>query len=327
MCTALITRSANGEHFFGRNMDLPEYYNFNPLFIPKSSSYINKATGEFEVAASSILGMGSVIDGYPALAEGMNSSGLACAGLNFDMYRENESLPAEGKINMPPYHFTLWVLANFMSVDDVEKHLSSVNFKDVPINANNPVPTLHWMIADKSGKSIVVEKTAGGLSVFENPIGVMTNDPEFSWHLTHLNQYIKLCPIHPKPTIWGDKKLAPLGVGSGSIGLPGDFASASRFVRIAYLKANMPRTENTSQAVGQFFHMLDNTAMVKGAVMTKSGADDFTLYSCCMDLANGVYYYKTYGNNRINAITMHGIEASEIKIYPYFDAQDINFLN
>ena len=114
-----------------------------------------------------------------------------------------------------------------------------------------------------------------------------------------------------------------------SLGIPGDFESVSRFVRIAYIRANMPSIENDITAVTQFFHMLDYVKMVKGGVITKEGLEDLTRYSSCMDQEKGIYYYRNYKNNRINAIDMHkeNLDGNEIKVFPYLETQDINYQN
>ncbi len=188
---------------------------------------------------------------------------------------------------------------------------------------------LHWMIVDKTGKAIVVEKTKDCLAVHDNPIGVMTNNPTFDWHQTNLKEYLHLTPTSPKETKWGQHTLKALGIGAGTLGMPGDFASVSRFVRIAYLRSHMPKIEGEVQAIAQFFHMLDYVKMVKGGVLTDEGLEDLTIYSSCMDQEKGIYYYKTYSNNRINAVDMHKeqLEGTNLKIFDYLVKQDFNYQN
>ena len=185
------------------------------------------------------------------------------------------------------------------------------------------------MIADKTGKSIVVEKTKNKFAVYDNTVGVMTNNPTFDWHLTNLNEDIKIKPNQPKETNWSNQELKALGVGAGTLGIPGDFASVSRFIRIAYIRNNMPNIEDNITAITQFFHMLDYVKMVKGGVITEDVLEDLTLYSSCMDQESGIYYYKTYDNNRINAIDMNkeNLDGDKIKLFTYETTQDINYQN
>lgn len=329
MCTALSVNPTGKNNFFGRNMDLEYNFNQSVILIPRNNEYQDKVTGNMVKPKYAIIGMGSVIENHPAMADGMNEKGLACAGLNFAGYAHYEEEIIPGKTNIAPYDFILWVLYNHETVDEVKAAIYNIELVDVPINEKYPVPTLHWMIVDKSGKSIVVEKTKDKFSVYDNEVGVLTNNPTFDWHLTNLNEYINLSPIHPEKTKWSNLELKPLGVGVGTRGIPGDFASVSRFVRIAFCRSTIPKLEDDTNTLSQFFHMLDYVAMVKGGAMTAEGREDMTLYSSCMDQERGIYYYKTYDNNRINAIDMNkeNLDSKEIKIFSYLNIQDINYQN
>lgn len=329
MCTSLSIKSNKGHNFFGRNMDLAYDFNQSVLIIPRNYQIQNKVTGDMAKNKYAIIGMGTIIDNHPTLADGMNEKGLACAGLNFDGYSYVEENIVPGKKNIAPYDFIYWIVANHETVDEVKQTIENLELVKVPINERTPLPTLHWMIVDKTGKSIVVEKTKDKFAVYDNPVGVMTNNPTFDWHLTNLNEYMKITPNHPENVKWSDKELTPLGVGAGTLGIPGDFESVSRFIRIAYIRAHMPSIEDEITAVTQFLHMLDYVIMVKGGVITKDGLEDITRYSSCMDQERGIYYYRNYNNNRINAIDMHkeDLDSTEIKLFPYLETQDINYQN
>ena len=325
MCTALSIKTNDNKYFFGRNMDLAYFFNQSPICISRNFQYQDFVTGEMIKTNKAILGMGTIIDNHPAMADAMNEDGLACAGLNFARYAHYEPKPVPGKINIAPYDFIIWVLSNFSNVNELEKKISEIELVNVPINEHTPVATLHWMITDSIGNSLVVEKTKDKFTAHKNPVGVMTNDPTFDWHLTNLNEYMYLKPHHHKPVNWCEKELKGLGIGIGTLGMPGDFASVSRFVRIAYLRSHMPEIKDNIDAISQFFHMLDYVAMVKGGVTTEDTLEDMTLYSSCMNLEKGIYYYKTYSNNRINAIDMNKecLDNGEIKVFNYINQQDI----
>jgi len=328
MCTALSFKTNHG-CFYGRNMDLSANFGQCPLFIPRNSEYLDRGCSKMRRMSRAVLGMGALIDAHPAMAEAMNEAGLACAGLNFAQYAHWEKEPVPGKHNIPPYDFILWVLGNHDTVEDVKKGIGQIELIDIPINENTPCPTLHWMVSDKEGNSIVVEKTIDGLKVHDNTVNVMTNDPPFDWHLINLREYIKLSPEHPKKISWCDELCRANGLGAGTLGMPGDFASVSRFVRIAFARANMPVINSAAEALSHCFHMLDYVAMVKGGVKTPGGTEDKTLYSCCMNLSEGIYYYKSSENSRISAVNMQkeDLDSSSIKVFPYTDMQDIRFIN
>lgn len=308
-------------------MDLPYFFGQRPIYIPAGFEYLNRASGEKESVQRAVLGMGTIIDSHPAMAEAMNEDGLACAGLNFAGYAFFAEKPDRKKENITPYDFILWALSKHKNVDEVRSSINAIHFVSVPINENTEVSQLHWMLCDRSGKSMVVEAARDGINCYDNPVGVMTNNPEFPWHLTNLREYLKLSADNPACASWSELQLSPLGVGAGTLGMPGDFSSVSRFVRAAFARANLPKNIKPGEEVGQFFHMLDYVAMVKGGVLTADGLYDYTTYSSCMDLEQGIYYYKNYGNNRINAVCMKGCSRSELVSFPYLDNQDINYLN
>ena len=310
-------------------MDIPYSFNQSVMILPRNYQYRDQVTGNLVTNKRAIIGMGTVIDNHPALADGMNEAGLACAALNFEGYAYFEEEPVDGKNNIAPYDFIQWVLSNHETIEEVKRGLEDLELVNCPINEQTPVAMLHWMVTDQTGKAIVVEKTKDRLTVHDNDLGVIANNPTFDWHITNLNEYLHLTPISPKEAKWGQQTLKALGVGAGTHGMPGDFASVSRFVRIAFIRAHMPKIEGDAQAVTQFFHMLDYVKMVKGGVLTDEGLNDYTLYSSCMDQEQGIYYYKTYENNRINAINLHNelLEGTEIKIFKYLDKQDIHYQN
>lgn len=328
MCTALTLKTKDGYNLFGRNMDLAYSFNQGVTLVPRNYEYRDIVNNNMRKTKYAILGMASIIDDYPAFADAFNEKGLGCAGLNFPGYAVFEEELVPGKNNMAPYDVIPWVVANFETVDEVVEELKNVALVSIPINDKTPIANLHWIVADKSGKSIVIESTYRGLEVYENPIGVMTNSPTFEWHITNLNEYMKTTPIQPEPISWGDKELKPLGVGAGTNGLPGGFGGVDRFVRIAYLKGTLSETKDLDTGISQFFHMLDNVAMPRGAVISEN-LDDITMYASCMCQQKGIYYYKTYNSYGINAIDMtkENLDAKEIKRFEYLEKLHINYQN
>ena len=77
-------------------------------------------------------------------------------------------------------------------------------------------------------------------------------------------------------------------------------------MKAAFLKWNSAGEKEEGANVSQFFHILDNVSMVRGSVVTASGAYDITTYSCCVNTRTGVYYYKTYDNSRSGRWTSAG---------------------
>ncbi|EJT6500957.1 choloylglycine hydrolase [Clostridium perfringens] len=329
MCTGLALETKDGLHLFGRNMDIEYSFNQSIIFIPRNFKCVNKSNKKELTTKYAVLGMGTIFDDYPTFADGMNEKGLGCAGLNFPVYVSYSKEDIEGKINIPVYNFLLWVLANFSSVEEVKEALKNANIVDIPISKNIPNTTLHWMISDITGKSIVVEQTKEKLNVFDNNIGVLTNSPTFDWHVANLNQYVGLRYNQVPEFKLGDQSLTALGQGTGLVGLPGDFTPASRFIRVAFLRDAMIKNDKDSIDLIEFFHILNNVAMVRGSTRTVEEKSDLTQYTSCMCLEKGIYYYNTYENNQINAIDMNkeNLDGNEIKTYKYNKTLSINHVN
>lgn len=329
MCTALTLITKDGEHLFGRNMDIEFSFGQSVGIIPRNFEYVNMSTGEKERVQNAIIGMMTIMDNHPMLADGLNEKGLAIAGLNFPNYAKWEDSLKENKINIPAYDLMLWVLSNFEKIEDVKEAIKNVNLMSTQINSQAPAPTLHWIVTDLSGESIVIEKTEDSFKVFDNNVGVLTNSPTFDWHMTNLKQYIGLEANQVTNATWGRENLIAHGQGVGAIGLPGDFTPASRFIRTAFLRNFAIANDKDKLNEMEFFHILNNVAMVRGSVRTPQSMSDITQYTSCMNQEKGLYYYNTYNNNGLNVIDMHkeNLNATEIKLFTYNDTFTVNSQN
>ena len=247
------------------------------------------------------------------------------AGLNVP---GNACYPCGSEDGTPaaPYELIPWLLGSCDSVDQAEEKLRSVRILDTPFAPNMPNAPLHWHLADGK-RALVAEPMADGLKLFEDPVGVLTNNPTFDFHLTNLNQYMGLSAAQPENR-FGGVELCPFGQGMGTLGLPGDWSPASRFVRAAFLKWNSACERDEASSVSQVFHILDAVAMPRGAVRTPEGKWDLTDYSCCIDGWTGTYYYKTYDNSQITAVAMDEAkrEGETLICHPLVTEQQIHFV-
>ncbi|MFC6593011.1 choloylglycine hydrolase [Deinococcus lacus] len=302
MCTGLVVTQESG-FFFGRNMDIERSFGERVVITPRRFPLTFKAEAPRHEGYATI-GVGSVVDDYPLYAEAANEKGLCAAGLNFPGYAHYANGPREGACNVAAYELISWILSRYASVDEAYPDLQRLNILDMPFKAGLPVPPLHWLVADRK-RAVVIESTAEGLRVYDNPVGVLTNNPTFDWQLTNLRQFMGLTPQQPADTNWGDLSLTPLGQGQGMFGMPGDFAPPSRFVKAAFLRNCAAYGDSEAETISQFFHVLDAVAMVRGSVQLPNGDLDLTTYSSCIAVDRGVYFYKTAGNNQISAVDLH----------------------
>ena len=299
MCTAISFNSV--DHYFGRNLDLYYSYNEKIIVTPQKFPFDFRMEGEIKNHYA-FIGMATLSDNFPLYYDGVNEAGLGIAALNFP---ENACYSGfkKGKINLAPFELIPWVLSKFSSVKQAAEELKKLNLVDVDFSSELLNSPLHWLISDKH-QSIVVEPVAEGVKIYENPIGVLTNNPPFETQMLLLQNYSSLSAKYPEKSFSPLIKPKPYSLGMGAMGLPGDPSSPSRFVRAAFTKLNSPRCENELASVGQFFHILGSTEQQKGVSATKDGRLEYTLYSCCINTNKGIYYYTTYGNRSITAVNM-----------------------
>lgn len=303
MCTGVRFIDNNGGMYFGRNLDWSVPYGQKVVITPRGYKYNSAFLGEMNMKGGAIIGMAIVAENTPLYFDCANESGLAIAGLNFPGYAQYAETAVDGKTNVAAYEFPLWAVANFTTVAEVEKALKEVAIVAKPINERYPVSELHWIIGDKE-RSIVVEYTVNGMEIFHNDVDILTNQPGYGWHKENLRNYMNLFAQMPKEVKWGKAKMMAFGSGSLMRGLPGDYYSPSRFVRVAYLNTHYPVKSTEEENVSRLFHTLTGVAMIDGAAQMADGACEKTIYTGGYSTASKTYYYSTYEDPAIQKVAM-----------------------
>lgn len=311
MCTAITFNSH--AHYFGRNLDLERTYGESVTVTPRRFPFHFRKLPVLN-SHFAMIGTSALIDGYPLYYEATNEFGLSIAGLNFvgnAKYGDEES----GKINLAQFEFIPYILGLCKTVTDVNALIEKICLIPIPFNSELPVPELHWLIADKDS-SITVESMSGGIRVYENPVGVLTNNPPFDFHMTNLNNYINLTSAEATNRFSDKVGLDIYSRGMGGIGLPGDLSSASRFVRATFVKSNSVMPEGEDEAVGQFFHILGSVEQQEGCVSVGE-LYERTQYSSCCNTDSGDYYYRTYSNSQICKVSLRSVDLDATSLYAY----------
>lgn len=295
MCTAIFD-----DGLFGRTLDLECSYGENVVITPRGYRFnylYEKDTGE-----NSIIGVAHIENGMPLYYDGMNEMGLCMAGLNFPKYAVY--LPyCEGKINIASFELIPYILKSCDTVSDAISVLKNINITKDCFSPTLLASPLHWMIADKSS-AIVVESGVNGVKIHKNPYGVMTNSPDFNYHKANLCNYMGISGETPENRIC-NVDLEIYSRGLGGFGLPGDFSSASRFIRGVFLKNH---TVKENDSIGRFFHIMDNVSVPKGCIMTDTSKAVYTIYTSCMDMKNCEYNFVTYENRFIRKVVLYDYE-------------------
>ena len=324
MCTAVTYRTK--DHYFGRNLDLEYSYHETVTVTPRNFPFRFRGVPGLEKHYA-MIGMAYVAEGCPLYYDATNEKGLSMAGLNFP--GNAEFRPAEeGKDNVAPFEFIPWILGQCADIPQARELLARLHLVAVPFNRELPLTPLHWIISDRE-ESITVEQTGAGLKVYDNPVGVLTNNPPFDYQMTNLSNYMSLTRDAPVNRFSDRLALEPYSRGMGGLGLPGDLSSASRFVKAAFTKLNSLSGSSESESISQFFHILGAVEQQRGCVCLGEGMYELTIYSSCCNTDKGIYYYTTYENGQITAVDMHreDLDGRELVSYPLIEGQQIRMQN
>lgn len=324
MCTAITYYSK--DHYFGRNLDLEFSYNETVVVTPRNYTFDFRKHESIK-SHYAMIGMAFVVADYPLYYDATNEKGLSMAGLNFPGNADYKSENPECD-NITPFEFIPWILGQCDSVTSARKLLEKLNLVNINFSEQLPLSPLHWMIADQK-ESIVVESVKDGLKVYDNPVGVMTNNPPFDYQLFNLNNYMKASREPVENLFAKGLELDDYSRGMGAIGLPGDLSSASRFVKVAFTRMNSLSGESEMESVSQFFHILGSVDQQRGCVHLVGDKYEYTIYSSCCNMDKGIYYYKTYDNSQICAVDMKKeyLDGDSLCIYPLVKEQEVHWQN
>ncbi len=300
MCTAITYNTI--DHYFGRNLDLEYSYQETVTITPRNYPFKFKKVGDIKNHYA-IIGMAYVNNNYPLYYDAINEKGLAMAGLNFP---DNAFYNEEKKDlnNIAPFEFIPYVLSKCANIKEVKQLLANINIVNLNFSEQLPASPLHFLIADKES-SITVESVKEGLKIYDNPVGVLTNNPTFDYHMFNLNNYMHLSIMPPENHFSKNLNFNTYSRGMGALGLPGDLSSLSRFVKATFTKMNSKSQTDELSSVSQFFHILGSVEQQRGCVYMNDDKYEITIYSSCCNLDKGIYYYKTYDNSQITAVNMH----------------------
>lgn len=320
-CTGIRLVANNGETVYGRSMewgafDLQSRVAIIPRGYPFTGTTPDGHNGKRWIAKYGFVGLDML--GKDIYGDGMNENGLAVGLFYHPGYAEYEKYDSEQAENtITAVDVVAFLLTQFATIDEVKRAMQGVRVVPVVEEALGIPVQAHWMITDSTGTAIVIEYLGGELHIFENPLGVITNAPAFDWHLTNLSNYLNLSPVALPPLQMGSMDFAPLGAGSGMIGLPGDFTPPSRFVRaVAWTQTARPLA-NANETVYETFRILDNFNLplgsAEGSGSVGSDVPDMrssTIWTTAWDLSGRKLYFHTQHNRRVRKVDVDRLDFS-----------------
>ncbi len=328
-CTGIQLTAKDGSIVHARTLEFGEMLPPVIVAIPKGIAQVGMtpsgAPGLKWKTVYSAVGMG--MQGNAFLADGVNDQGLASGLFYHPGYAKYaEPQPGDEDRVIAPFQLISFLLTTCATVEDARTALETIVVAPTVFKEMGFAPPIHAIVRDASGGCIVVEFLDGKTVVYDNPVGVITNDPTFDWHLTNLSNYVNLSPTNVPPIQVGDLELSQLGQGSGLLGLPGDYTPPSRFVRAVAFTRSADKPESAVDAVNTAFHILDSFDIVKGVVRSPHGSSDpadFTQWTSAADMKAGRYYFKTYANPQVRVVDLHELDlsAGQVRHLPIDDTQ------
>ena len=241
--------------------------------------------------------MAHVAGDYSLYYDAVNEKGLGMAGLNF-VGNAVYAKPCDDGCNVAQYEFIPWMLSQCQNLEEAKKLLKETTLTGTPFSEQLPAAQLHWIIADQSG-AITVEAVEEGLKVYDNPVGVLTNNPPFDYHKINLSNYMHITNREIQNNILKSADLEIYGKGMGAISLPGDSSPASRFIKATFLLNNIDFTSDNDFNIQQMFHVLNNVSSLKGEIILNDESREYTVYSDIYDTKNKTVYIRSYEDSTI----------------------------
>ncbi len=316
-CTGITLMAKDGAALFGRTMEWGTFdLNSRVVIVPRGYEYVGH-TPDGKPGISWTVKYGAV--GLDALEkdiilDGMNEKGLTVNLFYFPGYTQYQKYdPSQAAESMAPTDVCQYLLTTCKSVRDAREAITRVRVVPVIEPALGFPAPVHLFVMEPSGQSVVIEFLNGKTTIFDAPLGVITNAPSYDWHETNLRNYINLSPVALPGKKIEELDFTPLGGGSGMIGLPGDFTPPSRFVRaVAFAKTARP-TETGSETMYEMFRILDNFNVPLGAsegpdAFDTEGMRSSTIWTSAYDTRSRILYYHTQHNRRLRKVELTRID-------------------
>lgn len=324
MCTAATYKTK--DFYFGRNLDYDFSYGDEVTITPRNFELKFREEKSIENHYA-MIGMAHVAEDCPLYYDAVNEKGLGMAGLNFvdnAVYRKS----ADDKDNITHFEFITWILSQCATVREAKNLVERINILNTPFNDELPLAQLHWIISDRDA-SVTVESVEAGIRIYENPVGILTNNPPFDMQMFALNNYMNVSAKPPENKFSKVLNLKEYSRGMGALGLPGDLSSQSRFVRAAFVKMNSVSGDSEQESVSQFFHILHSVDQQRGCCDLGNGQYEITIYTSCCNADKGIYYYTAYNNHQITAVDIHkeNLNGDKLIRYPLIKEEQINMQN
>ncbi|MGV2982042.1 linear amide C-N hydrolase, partial [Camelimonas sp. ID_303_24] len=347
MCTSLVYKDAAGKAYFGRTLELTVALPYQLVLFPKGAQCVSEVAGHPAVTferrhdfvaitmpgrlptAAAPLGPDDL-----KVIEGLNDQGLTFSLLSYPSAGGAQSLDMT-RAALAASDLGGWILGSFATVAEVRAGLERQPVLLEPLAMlGGAVSPFHYVAHDPTGAALVIEFTKGVMRLFDNPVGVMTNGPEFDWHLTNLNNYTFLSNVDRSSATFGALTARQPDSGIATAGLPSSSTSVGRFVRATYYAQFTEQAASPDAAVRTLAHVMNNFDRPRGVSIDcpadgggglevqglKTGdgetyATEFTSWTSMSDLDRKLFFVRDYNGLNFVSVdlkTLAGLDAPRV---------------
>ena len=313
MCTSIYQVTHDHTHLLARTMDWPVLA-VSPLFVPRRFRWMTAFDHRVYENRYAMIGGGSLSASRIDVSDGVNEHGLMAQKLTFDNGAHYQDERRADKVQLAAYEFIFWVLGNFRSVQDLIDHLDEVELmseKNSDTKYGNP--ELHFALADRTGRVVVIEPRQTPLEVIDNPLGVVTNSPDFGRQLAQMERYVEFTPEFKDGRVPLNTPRVTTGRLSGKTNPPGYYSPSARFVRAAYLKERSDVPADEVAGLVSEWHLLDSVTVPQNRRHQKT----YSVYRAVTVAESRSYYFQSYHRGDITKLQLTDdmLECTKPKVY------------
>jgi len=271
-CSFFELEAKDGSVVIGRSIEwgFPMEYTF--VVIPKGRTFTASFPAD-EVAKDfkattwlnkyAYAGVGVTVQA--GLDSAQNEAGLNIEGLNLPGFTEFQTVTPEAKSVLALSDLSDWILGNFATVKEVRDALPKCTVWTPAVSSQGSA-TIHLAVTDRTGAGVVVEYVKGKLNLYDNVTHTMANSPPYDWHLANLRNYMTLTSKDMVAVQRDGYTLNQLSTGDGLTGLPGDFKSASRFIKLSLMRSFAAPVATAAEAYSLAGQIINTVDIPRGAV-------------------------------------------------------------
>ncbi|MFD1484626.1 linear amide C-N hydrolase [Lacticaseibacillus baoqingensis] len=325
MCTSIHLVAKDLTHVLARTMDWHEL-GAGPVFIPREFAWQSPFDHHKYRNPYAMIGSGTIYGQRIDISDGVNEHGLCVQKLTFANGARLQTKRRSDRIQLAPYELGFWLLANCRSVADIAAHLPAIELMaDNESDTKYGYPELHFAVSDPTGAIAVIEPTEQPLRLRPNPLGVVTNSPDFDVQRERLGRYVEFTPEYLAGRVPLNTPRVTTGNLSGKAIPPGSSSPGARFIRAAYYKERTDQPANEQAAIVTAWRLLDGVTVPQSLAHQPT----YSVYRAAVVPESRRYYYQAYHQAAVVSLQLDAalLATAQPRVFPVADVWQPRSLN